>query len=1040
MPEQDVKIVLYKEIKEMNQINFGSAEMLLVRLSSIIKQDKKINVLVGSGLTVSNLANSERGVSSIGEIISDIQNIFECNDAGSLLQERLKNEFSEFEKYQAAMQTLLSCFGQDELNKVIVKAVLNAMIGNPVVTSDKQEINHILLEKNPQNWFLRKGVDALGEIFVDFREIFSGPILTSNFDPLLEISIRKHEGTPNSICIVNDGKFLNQISDSNSVVHFHGFWHGSDTLHTTDQLKRERPQLKGDLKKVLSNAVLIVTGYGGWNDVFTNTLVELINEGNNNFEVLWCFYEGDHDLIQEKNKALISSMIGSVGQRVVFYAGVDCHKLFPVFLEKLNTGNSMDSGGPELISSKQISAEEAFPCDTPPNNLFWVGREIQLKQLQYDDFKVCFVTGIGGQGKSGLASHFVQSTIKNTTEYEFWDWRDCKEEDNKFQTIIVSQIERLSKGKYRASKLNSEKIEDMVDLLFDVLGKRSVVFVYDNVDRYIDLADFRPVSGLAKLCDNATKLSHNSKFILTCRPRIEMLANDSIEIRLTELTLKDTIDLFTNYKPLIKQIVLEELATEAHKLTNGHALWLNLFAAQAKRGLDVVNSFLHSYMMNQNSPAVASMTIAENTLNIVWKSLNQKQQTLLRGMAEMVTSFDRDELERIFAPELGSNNQFNKALNALNSLNLLVTKSSRGKKDLFELHPLVKEYILGKYKKNDRSKFIMLIVQFYDQLILFIKPKLDSNSPLSYFEKYTQKAELQIHDHDFKGSLASFAEISNVIRAAGYSEEYLRVGVLLFDNIDWLKAMTEEYTFFHDQVHNFINCLIDRGKFDDVDNYLNKYFEVIPGKGIHYLTYCNLTAYYHWFKEDLKNAILWAEKGVALQHETGVGEAIDLKHKLALALRDTKLAENVDRALNIFLAGESIQDVLSDNFSSQNFPSIYFGNIGRCLWFKQLVNEALKCYLKSFLLLHSEKDTNTTLNIGYASLWIAEVMFQKLEIIHGLYFLKYCIINWEKGAPIRALNVQREFYDKLNSEEGIQLLSTNSSWEIEKFCREFINK
>jgi len=1024
----------------MNEINFASLEMLLVRLSSIIKKERKINVLVGSGLTVANLSNSERGVSSITEIVNDIENIFIQNDAVALLKERMKVEFSEFDKYQTAMQTLLSCFGQDELNNVIVKAVLNAMVNNPVITSDKSEIDHTILEKNPQNWFLRNGVDALGEMFVDFKEIFSGPILTSNFDPLLEISIRKHNGVPNSICIVNDGKFLNQISDSNSVVHFHGFWHGSDTLHTSDQLKRQRPQLKGDLKKVLNNSVLIVTGYGGWNDVFTNTLVDLINEGNNNFEVLWCFYESRHDVIQAKNATLISSMLSSVGQRVLFYSGIDCHKLFPAFLEKLNTGNSIDSSVTEATASKQIPIEEAFPCDTPPNNLFWVGRKSLLKQLHNDDFKLCFVTGIGGQGKSGLASHFVRNAIKNEVDYELWDWRDCKEEDNKFQTIIISQIERLTNGKYRASKLNSEKIEDVVDLLFNVLGKRRIVFVYDNVDRYIDLADFKPMSGLAKLCENASKLSHFSKFILTCRPRIEIMPSDSIEIRLTELTLQDTIDLFVNYKPSINQIKLEELATEAHRLTNGHALWLNLFAAQAKRGLDVANSFLHNYKINQNSGSAASMTIAENTLNIVWKTLNQKQQTLLRGMAEMVTSFDRDELENIFASELGSNNQFNKAFNVLNSLNLLVTKSARGKKDLFELHPLVKEYILGKYKKNERSKFITLIVQFYDQLIIFIKPKLDSNSPLSYFEKYTQKAEVQIHGHDFKGALASFAEISNVIQAAGYSEEYLRVGILLFDNIDWLKAMTEEYTFFHDQVYSFIYCLTERGKFEESENYLIKYFEVIPGKGVHYLAYCNLTAYYHWFKEDFKNSILWAERGVTLQNETGVANNIELKHTLALALRDTKSVENVDRALAIFLAGESIQEVLSSNFSAQNFPSIYFGNIGRCLWFKKMTNEALSCYLRSIRLLHSERNSNTTVNLGYASLWIAEVMFEKGELSHGLYFLKYCIINWEKGAPIRALNVQREFQDKLNSEEGVQLLSTHTNWEIERVCKEFIGR
>ena len=449
----------------------------------------------------------------------------------------MNDNSSDEEKYQNAMLALLSSAGQDELNNVIIRAVLNAMTNKAVIMT-LPDINPETLEKETQNWFLRNGVNSLGEIFVDFNEIFAGPILTSNFDPLLEISIRKHGGNPQSIFLVNDGKFLNLKSDrTHSVVHFHGFWHGSDTLHTIDQLKRERPQLKGDLKRLLNNSVLLVIGYGGWNDVFTNTLLELIKEGNNNFDVLWCFYENDISKIENKYSYTLNEMSNSIGQRVVLYNNIDCNILFPSLLDKLNSNEQNTSLTIEdtknVISDvKHNHLNEAFGCDIPPNNLYWVGRESELDILKDLKYRICFITGFGGQGKSGLASHFVKNIAQNDTRFEMWDWRDCKEEDNKFQTIIISQIERLSKGTYRASKIANENLDDLINLFFKVLDTRKLLFVYDNVDKYIDLEDFKPIGGLGKLFEEALVRNHQSHFIFTCRPHVVSNATEFLELPL----------------------------------------------------------------------------------------------------------------------------------------------------------------------------------------------------------------------------------------------------------------------------------------------------------------------------------------------------------------------------------------------------------------------------------------------------------------------------------------------------------------------------
>lgn len=1026
----------------MSKYSYADLETLVLRLFNVQRQGKKIALLVGSGLTLPNLKDLELGVSSVSDIVQDIKDYFFKIQSVEIYEKYVRTESPDPEKYQAAMLALLSSAGQDELNNVIIRAVLNSMVNKSVIT-DMPEINPETLEKETQNWYLRKGIDALGEMFVDFNELFAGPILTSNFDPLLEISIRKHGGNPQSIFLVNDGKFLNSKSDrTHSVVHFHGYWHGSDTLHTIDQLKRERPQLKGDLKKILNNSVLLVIGYGGWNDVFTNTILELINEGNNNFDILWCFYENDEFKIEEKYSYVLGEMSNSIGQRVVLYNDIDCHTLFPWMLGKLNANETIsNNSNSESIEqeSKKVSnnnLNEAFACDVPPNNLFWVGRKAELDILLDSKYKTCFITGFGGQGKSGLASHFVRYVIES--KYSMWDWRDCKEEDNKFQTIIISQIERLSKGEYRAAKIANEPVEELINLFFKTLGERKILFVYDNVDRYIDLADFKPIGGLGKLFEEANVRSHRSSFVFTCRPHVVSNSSEFLEIPLKELNVEDTIKLFKEYTPPFNEENIIQIAKQSHLLTNGHALWLTLIAAQAKRGLDLVNAFLEEYSQSKkNHRDNPAYSLAQSTLDVVWKSLNQKQQTLLRGMAEMVTSLDKEELEIIFKPEL-SLNQFNKAFNFLNSLNLLVIKSHEEKKDFFELHPLVREYILQKYKTNERSKFIMLIVAFYNQVIVWIKPKLDSDSPLSYFEKYTQKAELQINNMDFKGALASLHEVTNQILAAGFSEEYIRVSILLYDKVDWLKAVTEEYQYFHDQVYVFINTIIEKGKFTEVEKYLKMYLAVIQGKSINYLHYCSLNSYYFWFRADYKSAIEWAEKGIELQKISDIGLEIDLQHRLALALRDTKISKNIEKALSLMLRGEDLEDILSRDFLSENFSSVFFGNIGRCLWFQDKVREAVVCYFKSYNILYQEKNNNTTLNKGYACLWIAEYSINSSKLEAALHFLKYCLICWEKEAPIKALAVRKDFEYIINDQNNSVFFATLSNWDVEKYCKQFV--
>src|SRR5437667_239493 len=71
------------------------------------------------------------------------------------------------------------------------------------------------------------------------------PVLTTNFDPLIEVALRRAGGSPVRTVLEIDGRFdLTHVDIGQHIVHLHGYWSDGDTLHTPDQLERPRPLLR----------------------------------------------------------------------------------------------------------------------------------------------------------------------------------------------------------------------------------------------------------------------------------------------------------------------------------------------------------------------------------------------------------------------------------------------------------------------------------------------------------------------------------------------------------------------------------------------------------------------------------------------------------------------------------------------------------------------------------------------------------------------------------------------------------------------------
>ncbi len=235
------------------------------------------------------------------------------------------------ERYRAAMEWLGRAGGGiGRGNSIVREAVLKACkrpgaLGSPP--------GH---DGEPSDWHLPKGVRDLAALVCLDDDRFHGPIFTTNFDPLLELAIRDAGGHASTRWLDRDARLGGFKPDpgERQVIHLHGYWRESDTLNTPQQIEGERMQLRRSLAAELrENYRLVVVGYGGWNDVFTSALTELIREGED-VDVVWGFNETDGEKetagekVERRYAKLIEDVEPVLGSRFRAHGGIDVHEVF----------------------------------------------------------------------------------------------------------------------------------------------------------------------------------------------------------------------------------------------------------------------------------------------------------------------------------------------------------------------------------------------------------------------------------------------------------------------------------------------------------------------------------------------------------------------------------------------------------------------------------------------------------------------------------------------------------------------------------------
>lgn len=971
---------------------------LLYRLHQGLEEtDKQVVFVVGA--PVSAPSRDVGGVGDVNAVIELIRSHFSTR--GNQLANLDVKLASSTNRYQTAFEFLVGRAGPDAANRIVKRAVAQALIssgerswGDVIADLPEDELGQ--LDRNFDSWNLPPAIKALGQLIARHPKRFGRVVLTSNFDPLLEVAIGKNGGRAWRTSLSTDGSLFQSQAQGCQVVHIHGYWHGTDTLHTGSQLLAGRPTLANDLLKLLQGSIVVVMAYGGWPDVFTSALRGVIANDNLMPDILWTFF----DPKPNPSEYLVTTLQpGLARNRVTLYTGIDCHTFLPRLLTAWDEGSDgtvradeADKALPANLDQQvrprkaQLFKLSPLECDRPPTVAIWVGRDAELRALETSSAKVVIICGIGGEGKSALASYYISRLSENEDSYRLWDWRDCKEQSDRIRTQISEVIVRFSQGLISADDLAGSDDQELVEVFIDQTFDARAVLVFDNVDSYIDLEHGTFTGLLDTLVQAMANSPSTSRIVLTCRPDVHYTSASIATFSIKGISQEEAAELFEKRNPGLA--IPETDIREAWISTNGHAFWLDLLAVQINQvpGTTLAKQLANMTRGKDNFPDV---------LSSIWDRLALREHILLRLMAEAVRPENEKTIEKFAASQLGYD-KFRRAFRSLRSLNLIVVKPVDNAPDLFDLHPLVRQFVRLRFNPSQRASFIKVVLNQYASIIGAISAMLGASMPFTMLERWTQKVELEVSGGFIEDAFQTLSSADDALIGGGHTQEYVRVARLLFQSIDWETAATK-YAKFDHTVSIMVGALEQLGDRASAESMLSNYEATIPQKTTRYINFCNVRAFSFWLRKEFDLAVDWASRGVKLKNETHVDTDFDCEHTLALAQRDSGDPET---ALKYFLNGRTLPAIIGSALDATSDGPMH-GNVGRCLQLMGNTADALQCFKKSAVILEQDGTLHGKSNRAYARKWIAESMVAQNDLERAKAFIVDAMRILGAAAPVR---------------------------------------
>lgn len=336
--------------------DFHTANDLVERLVAALRAESRpVAFLLGSPLSAPTAGT--RGVPTVRRVTE-------------MVKEELGLPPSHVMEYQDAFEMLNTRRGPDACNRLVRRATLEAFDTSQIspealqraITGDIEMCRR--LERMHDAWYIPPGMNALAQSIALHPERLGRLIMTSNFDPLIEVALRRAGHSSHYTILTGEGNIEQSHGEGTHVIHVHGYWGYADTLHSKRQLEQPRTQLRSCLRRVLEKHTLVTVGYGGWSDIFTKTIAEVIKDQGSAVEILWTFYSNNESTIRREHSRVLRLLTpGMRSGRVSLFLGVDCNQVLPQVHGRLTAlvSEPATSADPARASERLsvISAEQA---------------------------------------------------------------------------------------------------------------------------------------------------------------------------------------------------------------------------------------------------------------------------------------------------------------------------------------------------------------------------------------------------------------------------------------------------------------------------------------------------------------------------------------------------------------------------------------------------------------------------------------------------------------------------------------------------------
>lgn len=266
--------------------------------------DKRLVFVIGSGLSLPSVPGTAAMLDyfsrEAGGFSKDLWADLRKRDPGTA--------------YRSAARQLKQRRGDRGLASAIARAVLEAYQGQTPDSGDPVD----------DFWTLPESQRELAALIASIPAQQRGPVYTTNFDPLTEVALRREGIAVTAVAASANAPLpVDQIFDSLPVVHLHGYWQKSATLSTVAQLEHPRPGVEEMLHTQFRNALVVVLGYGGWNDSFSRAITKAVGDGRlAALETELLLMNHAH---RDAGPGIFSELAGAAG--VNEYYGIDASRL-----------------------------------------------------------------------------------------------------------------------------------------------------------------------------------------------------------------------------------------------------------------------------------------------------------------------------------------------------------------------------------------------------------------------------------------------------------------------------------------------------------------------------------------------------------------------------------------------------------------------------------------------------------------------------------------------------------------------------------------